>query len=545
MPGVHRRACVTDASALMASRASTVPGVKGIMHNTTGESAQTSAPAPPSQNGKLTKSRALGLLLGPVIFGLALWLPMPLTLEQQRLLAVVLLTVIFWVFRAVPIPVASLLALALAVLLDVAPGRQVFGAFSSSTLFLLLGCLILTRAMIKYGFGKRVAYRVLSIPGISSSTYRIVVAFGALAALLSAVMDNGALTAMLFPVALGLVNALEPDIRPKSTDPHGGTPLRFGTALLLMTAYSSTVGALFTPFGDAANLVAWQFIRERFDVAMPAQTWTALSAPIVVILFAVLSVVVLFMNRPEVRRLPEARQLIQRRRKELGPMSRGELNTALVFGLAVTLWCLPPAVAVVTGPSSEVALAMAERLHPAVVAVVAAVLLFMLPIGRSEGFTLRWRDARQVDWGPVLLMGCALALGRLMASTGLAEVLGKALAQHAGAVGVPGVYFLSAAVALLVSEMTTNLVSISVLLPILPSVLVASDGDPLTATLVAAFAGIYGFMLPISTTANAIVYGSGQVPFSRMLRTGVIVDVSGVIVIVFGVMLMLRLVTVQ
>lgn len=470
---------------------------------------------------------------------------MPLLKQQQRLLAVVALTIIFWIFRALPIPISALLALALAVVLKVAPGAEVFGAFSSPTLFLLLGCLILTRAMIKYGFGKRVAYYVLGIPGISHSTYRIVIAFGALAALLSAVMDNGALTAMLFPVAVGLINALDSDIRPHSADPNGRGPLRFGTALLLITAYGATVGALFTPFGDAANLVAWQFIRDEFGLAMPAQNWMAVSAPIVLVLFSVLVSAVLVVNRPEVGLLPKASLLIRQRRKELGPMSRGELNTAVAFGFAVTLWLLPPAVALVAGASSSISLIVTERLHPSVVAVLSAVLLFVLPIGRKHGFTLRWRDARQVDWGPVLLMGCALALGRLMASTGLAEVLGKGLAQHAGALGVPGVYFMSAGVALLVSEMTTNLVSISVLLPILPAVLTSSNGDPLTATLVTAFAGIYGFMLPISTTANAIVYGSGQVPFWRMLRTGFIVDVTGVIVVVAGVMSMLRVLGLQ
>lgn len=495
------------------------------------------------QRNRLRMSRLVGLGLAALAFAAILLLPTTLSVAQQNLLAIIAATVIGWVTQALPIPMVAILSLALSAVLEVAPVDEVFGAFSSPTLFLLLGCLIMTRAMIKHGFGQRVALGVLSAPGIASSTYTIVISFGALAALLSAVMDNGALTAMLFPIAVSLIRELDKHVRERCAQPPAEGPLRFGTALLLITAYASTVGALLTPFGDAANLVAWQFIRTRFHVDLPVQDWMSLSTPIVMLLLAVLTAAVLLINKPEVGRLPEAREVIAKRRRALGAMSRGEINTAVAFGLAVFLWVLPPLVAIVFGRDSSVHRALAERLHPAVVAVLAAAILFALPISRREGFTLRWRDAREVDWGPVLLMGSAIALGHLMGSTGLAEVLGNALAKHAGRAGVPEIYLLTASISLMISELTTNLVSVSVLLPILPSVVASGGGEPLTAALIASFAGIYGFMLPISTTANAIVYGSGQVPLSRMIKTGFVVDISGIIVTVFGMMAMLRLIT--
>lgn len=490
---------------------------------------------------QLRPTKVVGLVLGPALLVTVIYLPTSLTESQHHLLALIVMTVTFWVFRALPIPVTPMLALALAVVFDVAPAQKVFGAFSSPTLFLLIGGFIITRAMIKHGLGRRIAIMALLVPGIAGSTYRIVIAFGFLAALLSGVMDNGVVAAMLLPIATGLLQTLSPGIHRASGTPEG-EHLRFGTALMLITAYGATVGALTTPFGDASNLVGWQFIRTKFGEVIPVLTWVTLAVPIVLVLFTVLCAAVLLTNRPEVGRLPEARQRLLEFRAELGRMSRGELNTAIAFGTALCLWFMPPLVGVVTGYGSNLHQALTERLQPSVVAILAASLLFMLPVPDEDGFTLRWKDLTRLDWGPVFLMGSSLALGELMGRTGLAQVLGQMLASYAGGLGTMGVYLTAAGTALLISELTSNVVSISVFVPVLPALARAGGGDPLEMALIATFAAIYGFMLPISTSANAIVYASGKIPFWRMVRTGLIVDLSGAVVVVCGVVVMLRVV---
>ncbi|MBB3060146.1 SLC13 family permease [Microbulbifer rhizosphaerae] len=492
----------------------------------------------------ITTGRLVGLVTGPILLAIILITPMPLTTPQHNLLAVVVMTITYWVFRALPIPITSILALALAVVLNVATAEKIFGAFSSPILFLLIGGFIITRAMVKYGLGRRIALFVLSIPGIAGSTNRIIIAFGALGALLSGVIDNGAVAAMLLPIAVGLIHALSSDIREQSSiSVDERRRLNFGTALMLMTAYGPTVGALLTPFGDASNLVGWDFIQGHFGISISLTTWMAMSVPIVIMLFAVLSAAVLLVNRPEVSRLPGAEVLIAKHRRALGPMSRGEINTAIAFTLAILLWLLPPVIGLISGPSSPLHDLFIERLQPAVVAVLAACLLFVLPIGRRKGFTLSWRqDVTNMDWGPVLLMGSSLTLGHLMADTGLAQIMGTELAEKVDGVGAITVYLFAAAVAIMISELTSNLVSISILVPIIPTVAVSGGGDPLQAALIATFAAVYGFTLPISTSANAIVYGSGQVPFMRMVRTGIIVDISGIVMIVVGVLTMLQFV---
>lgn len=487
------------------------------------------------QTRAIGMARAANLALGPALLIATILLPLPLMRNQQHLLGVILFTVAYWSTRPVPIPMTSMLALALAAMLGVAPTAQVFSAFSSPIVFLLIGELIVIQSMIKYGLGRRIALRVLSLPGVAHTTYGIVIVFGAVAATLASIINSAAVAATLFPIAIGLVQALSPAIASQTGAANRRIPLRFSTALMLMTAYGAVVGGLTTPFGDASNLVGWFFIQEHFHVAFPVGTWMALSLPIVLTQFALISLIVLLVNRPEVARLPTAASLIRLQSDQLGAMSRGEKNTAIAFGAAVFLWLLPTIVGAVAGYSSPLYDLLLDRLSPAVGAILAATLLFVLPVSRSDGFTLRWSDAKKMDWGPVLLVGTSVALGKLMATTGLAQVAGDVFANHIAGAGAGSVYLSAASIAILFSELTTNLASVSVLVPIIPTLAQSGGGNPIEATLIATFAGIYGFALPISTSANAIVYASGEIPFMRMVKTGLLVDLSGVAVVVTGV----------
>lgn len=460
--------------------------------------------------------------------------------DQQNLLAVIVLTVTYWVFQPLPIPVTSVLGMALCIIFSVAPASEVFGAFSSPTLFLLIGGFILTQSMSKYGLGQRIALKALLLPGVARSTYRIVIVFGALATLLSGIIDNGAVAAMLLPIAIGLIKIISSDIEEKGVDTPASNPLRLSSALLLITAYGATLGALVTPFGDASNLVGWKFIQKEFNTDISVLEWMAMGSPIVIAMFALLCIIIFLVNRPEIRSLPNAKARIKNRLKTMGPMERGEVNTLIAFCFAVTLWFLPPVVGMVIGKDQRVYQLAAEQFPPSVVAILAAALLFVLPISRKKGFTLRWRDTASMDWGPLLLVGSALALGTMMEKTGLAQELGQYIAAEIAGVGAVWVYIASAALAISMSELTSNLVSISVLVPIIPTLAESGGGDPRAAALIATFAAIYGFMLPISTSANAIVYSSGQIPFRRMVKTGLLVDLSGIAIVVTGVLIVVR-----
>ena len=488
-----------------------------------------------------------GLILGPAVLIAILAAPLPLTVAQHRLLAVLAFAITYWVTEALPLPVSSILVLGLCVGLNVprvprdstttSPAEAVFSLFSSPTMFLLIGAFIMAEAMVKYDLGRRIALLVLSFPGIGNSSYRIVIAFGLVSALIAAFIDNGAVVTILLPIAIGTFVALD-----KLVDEQAGYDVslaKFGTALILMTAYGATVGGLLTPIGNSAGLMGLQLIEDTAGTRIGLVDWVKLAVPVVLVLLPVLFLIVLLTNRPEVRRIPGAKRYFAEQRAELGRLSRGEVNTLVAFGVAILVWILPSLIGIVVGQGTQTDLFWQMRLPPSVGAILGATLLFLLPSGQG-GATLRWPDAMKIDWGTLLLVGTGLTLGTLTHSTGLADVLGHGLSNVVSP-GTPAlvVELVVVGAAILVSEVASNTASVGVMLPVIPTFALMTGVDPLTVSIMTVFAANYGFMLPISTGANAIAFSSGAIPMTRMVRSGFLVDVSGLLIIVTTVTLVL------
>jgi sodium-dependent dicarboxylate transporter 2/3/5 len=495
--------------------------------------------------------RTLGLALGPLLFALVLLLPLDLEPEQHRLAAVLVFVVTFWVSEAIPIPVTAVLGLALAVLINAAPKPEgddttadlVFGAFSSSTIFLFIGGFIIAEAMMVHGLARRFAFRVLALRGVGRSTYRTIIAFGTIAVLLSAFISNTAATAMLFPIALGIMATLSGMVADRAEGDVDPSRLRFGTALMLMTAYGASVGGLLTPIGSPPNLIGREFIENETGTTISFFEWVLTAAPIVALMFVVLCVVLIALNRPEVRHIEGAEGYIAEERAKLGPLSRGERNTLIAFAVAVTLWILPGAVGLFAGDESSIYKDVLQRFDEGVVAILAASLLFLLPVDWAQRkFTLNWNQAVRIDWGTIVLFGSGIALGTLLSETGLAKVMGDSLADALGVSSLISITLISVVIAVVISETTSNTASVAIVVPIVIPIATSAGVDPLIPAFAAIFGASYGFMLPVSTPPNAIVYGSGMVPITKMIRSGAVFDVVGVVLITLGVTAMANVV---
>ena len=256
---------------------------------------------------------------------------------------------------------------------------------------------------------------MLSIPGIARSTYGVIVGFGLIAALISAFVSNTATTAMLFPIGLGIMGTLAGLVSEQSEGDTDVRRLRFGTALMLMIAYAASVGGLLTPIGSPPNLIGREFIEQETGTTISFFEWVVLAFPIVVIMFVLLCIILILLNRPETRQISGAEEFIAEEREKLGSLSRGERNTLIVFGLAVFFWILPGIIGIIFGDESTAYGLVYDRINEGVVAVVAAGLLFVLPINWSERrFTLNWNEAVRIDWGTILLFGSGIALGTLL-----------------------------------------------------------------------------------------------------------------------------------
>lgn len=486
-----------------------------------------------------------GLFLAPAVAIIFALLPLNLDGTQQLLAAVLLGVIILWICEPVPIPVGGLMGVAAVVILGVAPAGDVLAPFGSTTIFTFIGAFILAAAMLKHGIAQRLALAVLSIPGVGKSTYRIIIAFGVITCILSAFVSNTATVAMLMPTALGILAVIARMMQDRGVVKEDFDPLRLrvGAALLLMLAYGASVGGLLTPVGSPPNLIGRGLIEEATGTRISFAQWMAVAFPVCAAMFAVLALVMFLINRPEIRRIEGVEEYVRDHRREQGPMTRAEKNTLVAFGVTVTLWLLPAFVSLFAGTESDAYIFLDDRLDEGIVAVLGASLLFILPTNwKKREATLTWSDAAKIDWGTIILFGTGIIFGSLLADTGLAETIGTGASENLNITNAAAITIFSAVLAVLISETTSNTAAAAVIVPIVIPLCQAMGVDPFVPAMAATFAASFGFMLPVSTPQNAIVYGTGAVPITRMIRTGIFFDILGIILIVTIVPVMIAVV---
>lgn len=493
------------------------------------ESVETYSPAEELFN---RRRRTAGLVIGPLVFLALLLMPTPgLSPAAHRMAAIFALVVVLWITEALPLAVTALVGPMLAVLLNVATVRAAFAPFADPIIFLFIGSFILAEAMFVHGLDRRIAFTALSLKAVSQSPGRILIAYGTVTAVISMWISNTATTAMMFPLGLAIVGHLasgrerEPAMR------------RYAMAMMLVTAFAASIGGLATPVGTPPNLIGIALLRQQADIDITFDRWMLVGLPIVVVVLAGLFAIFhVFAVRGVTIREGSA-DLVRDELRKLGPVTRGQRNVMFAFFTTVLLWLLPGVFAITGFGDSAAARTYARLVPESIAAMIGAVLLFLLPVQwAARRFTITWEEASRIDWGIVLLFGGGISMGALADSTGLARAMGEALA---GSMNDPSPLLLTAvftAVAIIISESASNTASATIIVPIAIAVSNAAGVSPLEPALGATFGASMGFMMPISTPPNAIVYSSGHVPITQMMRYGVMLDIVGYFVIVALVM---------
>lgn len=502
--------------------------------------------------------RRAGLLIAPAIFLLIWFAPLAgLKPEAHRLAAVMATVVVLWIAESLPLPMTAMLGAAACVVLRVAPARDVFAPFADPLMFLFIGSFILARAIFLHRLDRRLAFGVLSIKWVGARPSRIMFAFGAVTAFISAWISNTATTAMMFAIGMAILAFLFDNER------EGGSPIsrRYATGLMLMTAFAASVGGLATPIGTPPNVIGLSFIRNLVGVEFSFFKWMTIGVPVVVVLFLWLFFYLNKFCKAGVREIEGSDAMLRRERERLGAWTRGQKSTLAAFLVTVALWILPGIIALTAGDESSLYQSFNRSMPEAVAALAGAALLFLLPGDRRKGSgvvadddvsavdvergtgsdadsggvgarAMTWDEAVKIDWGVVLLYGGGFALGVLSFQTGLAEAVGRAMTGVLPVSGGLGLLFASTVAAVIVSEATSNTASANMVVPVVIAIARAQGADPLEPALGATMGASLGFMLPVSTPCNAIVYGSGYIPITRMIRYGILLDIVGVFVIV-------------
>jgi len=482
--------------------------------------------------------RRVGLYAGPLVGLLIYFLPLPISDPAHRLAALMIVMVVYWITEPIPLAITALLGPILAILFGIGKNKEVIASFGNPVLFLFIGSFMIARAMEKHRLDRRLAFWLLSYPTVSKSPQRILFALGAISALLSMWISNTAATAMLFPIALGVLGSMTAVSDSEKDETPPGSRAGFATGMMLMIGFAASVGGIATPIGTPPNLIGIGMLEEEIGHKISFFQWMQFGLPICIVTYLALYLLLARFFPSSGLKTSGIAAFIKTQRQLLGRWTRGEKNTLVAFFTAVFLWILPGILGLVFDPKGAVLTLYNERLPEGGIAILAASLLFFLPVDREKGeFTLSWEDALTIDWGTILLFGGGLAMGDLMFKTGLSKAMGEALVSWLQAHSLWGITGLAIALAMVISELSSNTAAANMVIPVVIAIATASGVNPLPPVLGATLGASFGFILPISTPPNAIVYGSGLIPIRSMMRAGIVFDLIGFFIIWIGLWL--------
>ena len=471
--------------------------------------------------------KKIGFFLGPALFFLAYFSPiLSQNPKAHDLLSVFLLIVVWWVTECIPIPVTALLIPVFLTALRICSVGEAFAPFANPIIMLFLGSFVLARAMCLHGLDQKLAYSVLSIKGISTKKTRILFALGLTSMFLSLWISNTATTAMMYPIALGVLDACRSE---NETDKK--TP--FPVILLLALAYSSSIGGIGTPIGSPPNLIAIGLLEKLIDYRVTFFQWMIIGFIIMLPMY----IAMFFLMRWKLKKgngeLGKTNVFSSKAARTGSRLSVAQKNVLIAFSATVFLWIFPGFVSLVWGREAPLYIWLHGHFPESVAAIIGASLLFFLPVRLKQNeFTLSIKEALHIDWGTLLLFGGGLSLGFQMFETGLADAIGKFFISMGGSsASLSLITLLAVTFSVFLTELTSNTASANMLIPIIIAISSAASINPLPPVLGSAIGCSFAFMLPVATPPNAIIYGSGMIRLPQMMKIGFWLNVAGIIII--------------
>ena len=481
----------------------------------------------------MEKRKTVGFFLGPFLFLLAYCLPiLRHNPDAHRLLAIFLLVVAWWVTECIPIPATALLIPVLITVFGVAPVKDAFSPFANPIIMLFLGSFVLARAMSVHALDQKLALSILSFKSIALKKTRTLFAIGLTTVFLTLWISNTATTAMMYPICLGILSAFVDEKKEKRSS-------SFGFILLLMIAYSASIGGIGTPIGSPPNLIAIGLLERLADYRITFFQWMMLGFLVLIPMYLAL----FFFMRYKLGkggRIEEKRGSMSLEEKKIQRgLNRAQKNVLVAFLVTVFLWTFPGLVALIWGKEAGLFLWFQTHFPESVAAIIGACLLFLLPIDLNQGrFTLTLKEALRIDWGTLLLFGGGLSLGFQIFETGLADSIGRFFISPGTTASLSLITFLTITFSVFLTEVTSNTASANMIIPVIIAISKAASVNPLPPVLGCAIACSFAFMLPVATPPNAIIYGSGLVRLPDMIKYGFWMNIAGIIIIWCGIRLL-------
>lgn len=434
--------------------------------------------------------------------------------EANAVLACTFWVAIWWITETIPIAVTSLLPIILFPLTGALSLSATTASFGHKYIFLYVGGFILAIAIERWNLHKRIALSIISF--IGTDVTRIILGFMVATAFLSMWISNTATSVMMLPIGMAVIAQLKDN--PVTIQDEN---LIFGKALMLAIAYSASIGGIATLIGTPPNLVFAGVIEELYQVEITFTQWIVYGLPVSILLLTFCWIYLTrFAFKFKQKSFPGGRAEINRLLLELGKMRYEEKVVMIVFVATALAWIT----------RSFLLQKLLPNLDDTIIAITAAVVLFLIPTQKKDRKILKWDEAVKLPWGILLLFGGGLALAQGFTATGLANWIGGQMTLLHGIQLLLIILILVAAVNFL-TEITSNIATTSMLLPILAPIALSLDVHPFILMVGATTAASCAFMLPVATPPNAVVFGSGYLRIPDMVRTGIWLNLFSILVI--------------
>ncbi|WFN34206.1 SLC13 family permease [Methanogenium sp. S4BF] len=477
--------------------------------------------------------KTIGKIVGVLVFFVILLWPMdPAFFPVQATAASTALMVIWWITEAIPIQATALLPIVLFPALGVLKATEATAPYADKVIFLFMGGFIIAMSMQRWGLHERIALAILNKAG--SSSRMLIFGFMVATAFLSMWISNTATAMMMVPIAIAIIATILPrnDLKLEEMDK---SQRDFAECIVISIAYAASIGGLATIIGTPPNGIFLAQMETIFPTAPTIDffTWMKFGLPLVIVF---LPIAWLWLTYGPYRHMPKkishGHNIIQQRIKELGPMSKGERWTLIVFVMTAVAWIMRSEKDIggfiVPGINTYM-----PWVDDSTIAIAGALLLFLLPVDRKQGlYTMNWEWAKKIPWGILILFGGGIALSKAFIASGLAQVIIESFTIFHGLPIVVAVV----AVAIIVSfltEVTSNTAMASVMIPIMAVTSLSMGIHPWYLMLAATFAASMAFMLPVATPPNAVAYGSGYISMQDMMRTGWVLNFIGIGILTF------------
>jgi sodium-dependent dicarboxylate transporter 2/3/5 len=470
-------------------------------------------------------SARLGLFLGPLLFLFLLFVVEAdgLSPSARAMLAVTLWIATWWITEAIPIAATSLLPLVLLPMLGALPIGDTAASYSHPMVLLYMGGFMIAVTIEKWNLHKRIALGI--IHWIGTNVPFVLLGFMVATGFISMWISNTATSLMMLPIAMAVVNQLSPESNDNLLIDN-----YLGKAMMLGIAYGASIGGMATLIGTPTNIILAGLVKELYGIEISFFDWFIFAFPLSVVLLLLCWFYLVKIGFPLTSKfqLTGGKDEIKRQLELLGPMSIEEKRVSMVFGLVSVAWI----------SRTFLLQQWLPALDDTIIAFVGVLLLFILPASKPKTNLLDWKTAERIPWGILLLFGGGMALAEGFKVTGLADWLGNQFVFLDYLAF--GLFLLLIVTAVnFLTEVTSNVATASMILPILAAVASSLGVHPFGLMVGATMAASCAFMLPVATPPNAVVFGSGYLRMNDMVKAGFWMNIISILLITGFILLLL------